>query len=290
MQTIRVTADGPLLETLAAQVGNRTRVKEWLKLRRIAVNGATAERHDVPLAAGDTVTIGPPRPVLAGQSVARIPIVFGDADVLVVDKPTGLLTIATDTERSRTAYAELTEFIKQTSPGGRGRIFIVHRLDRETSGLLVFARTPDAKQRLQDGWDDVEKHYLAVVDGVPEQPAGTIESELTETAAMTVFSGRKTGRSKHAVTHYQLLKTNGVRSLLEVRLETGRKHQIRVHLSDINCPVSGDDRYGRRRKSCSRLALHAARLSFPHPATGERMTFESELPRSLVSLLKPVPE
>jgi 23S rRNA pseudouridine1911/1915/1917 synthase len=159
-------------------------------------------------------------------------------------------------------------------------VFIVHRLDRETSGLLVFAKTESAKQALQDQWDSVEKKYLVVVQGRLDKPAGTIDSHLTETKAFEVFSGRQTQHSKHAVTHYTVLESGDGISLLEIRTETGRKHQIRVHLADIGHPIVGDGRYGKK-STASRLGLHASFLRFAHPTTGKPIEFASPLPGPL---------
>ncbi len=280
MKTITVAKDGPLLETLAAAVKNRTQAKQWLKLRRILVNGRTAERHDEPLKAGDVVTIGPPQRMPTSRSPRGLQIVFEDEAILVVEKPAGLLTIATDSEREQTAYIRATEHVRSNPRSPGGRVFIVHRLDRDTSGLLVFAKTEAAKQALQDQWDNVEKRYFAVVQGRLDQPSGTIESELVETKRFEVFSGRKTRLSKHAVTHYTVLESGDGISLLEVRTATGRKHQIRVHLADIGHPIVGDERYGRK-STAKRLGLHASYLRFSHPITGQAVEFESPLPGPL---------
>ncbi|HEX6986001.1 MAG TPA: RluA family pseudouridine synthase [Planctomycetaceae bacterium] len=279
MQTFRVEQTGLLLDYLAAAIGNRTRAKQWLKLRQVLVNGETADRHDRQLSPGDVIRIGPPQRAPSG-TIPGVEIVYEDDSILVVDKPAGLLTIATDAERTRTAYFKATEYVRQRSRPGDGRVFIVHRLDRETSGLLVFAKTEAAKHELQTGWEEVEKRYYAVVEGGPREKTGTIESELTETAAYGVFSGRKTKRSKHAVTHYTVLKEAETRSLLEIRTDTGRKHQIRVHLADLGHPIVGDARYGKGR-AAGRLGLHASYLRFRHPATGEFVEFRSELPAAL---------
>ncbi|MGC1272595.1 MAG: RluA family pseudouridine synthase [Planctomycetaceae bacterium] len=284
MQTFHIEQPGPLLDALARVINNRTRAKKWLRLGRITVNGEAAGRHDQPLAAGDVVRIeSNVVPTIPGR-IPGLEIVFEDESILVVDKPAGLLTIATDTERTKTAYFKVTEYLKSRQRGEPARAFIVHRLDRETSGLLLFAKTADAKQRLQDTWDDVEKRYFAIVEGAPAEPTGTVESDLTETAALSVFSGRKTKRSKHAVTHYTVQKDCGPHSLIEVRTETGRKHQIRVHLADLGHAIIGDDRYGKRRTS-GRLGLHACFLRFRHPVSGEFIEFRSELPVELARTL-----
>lgn len=280
MQTFRVEDGGPLLTWLARAAGSRTRAKKWLRDRQVTVNGKTAERHDLALSAGDVLRIGAPQRPARGGRIGQMPIVHQDDAILVVEKPAGLLTIATQTERSRTAYYQVGEYLK-TLGRGAARPFIVHRLDRETSGLLVFALTEEAKRTLQDTWDETEKRYYAVVHGTPEEPSGTIESWLAEAGVFKVVSGPKRRGAKHAVTHYTFLASAADgRALLEVRTDTGRKHQIRVHLADIGHPIVGDDKYGKK-KAAERLGLHASYLRFRHPTTGEHLEFHSPLPRSL---------
>lgn len=280
MQSFRVEQPGPLLDVLVHASGNRTQAKKCLRDRQVVVNDVVADRHDQPVAPGDVIRIGPPqKPVAVADRIERMPVVYQDDAILVVEKPAGLLTIATDTERSQTAYFKVNAYLKASSRG-EARAFIVHRLDRETSGLLVFALTEEAKRNLQDGWDEVEKRYYAIVFGTPVEPAGTIESYLSESESFKVYSGPKRLGAKHAVTHYRLLATVDSRSLLEVRTETGRKHQIRVHLQELGHVIVGDDRYGDKHAS-GRLALHASYLRFRHPVTGAPLEFRSELPRSL---------
>ena len=310
MQTFLAESAGPLLAVLAAATGNRTQVKQWFRLRQIAVNGTPAERHDQPVAAGDRIEVGPARRVPTESRVAGLTIVHEDDAILVIDKPAGLLAIATESERTRTAYHMVNEHLKRLNGDDSERIFIVHRLDRETSGLMLFARGFDLKQTLQDGWENVEKRYFAVVDGTPPEPTGRIESYLAENRALNVFSSPgRTANGKHAVTEYTVLKTTGQRSLLEVRTLTGRKHQIRVHLADLGCPIAGDDRYGKDAKNrfnppeklskkrlaalaeqappeAKRLGLHASFLRFRHPATGEFVEFRSDLPGPMAKLLR----
>lgn len=210
----------------------------------------------------------------------RIRIVFEDDSLIVVDKPAGLLTMATDSERSRTVYAALRESANRKRP--REKIFIVHRLDREASGLLVFAKTAEAKERLQDQFKDhtAGRRYVAAVEGRVTPGDFTIRSYLAENAAFRVYSTRKSGAGKLAVTHVHVIRATPNISLIEVRLETGRKHQIRVHLSERGHPIVGDKVYGSRSNPIRRLALHAAQLDFRHPVTGRLMHFEAPYPES----------
>ncbi|MBN1662363.1 MAG: RluA family pseudouridine synthase [Deltaproteobacteria bacterium] len=205
-------------------------------------------------------------------------ILYEDRDILVVDKPAGLLTMGTEREKERTAYANLTEYVRKGAAKSRARIFIVHRLDRETSGVLVFAKTFEAKDCLQSRWDETKKRYLAVVHGRCEKRTETITTYLAENSAHGVYSTVDPKNGKWAQTVYTVLRETKDFTLLDVELLTGRKHQIRVHLADRGHPVVGDKRYGRTDKAHRRLALHARSLSFRHPVSGEVLTFEAKAP------------
>lgn len=211
-------------------------------------------------------------------------IVFEDESVIVVDKPAGMLTIATETERSKTAYAILRAYANGKKP--EEKIFIVHRLDRDASGLLVFAKTIEAKERLQDQFKDhsAGRKYVAVVDGRVTADQFTIRSYLAENRAMRVYSTKKARAGKLAVTHVRVLKRSAKTTLIEARLETGRKHQIRVHLAERGHPIAGDKAYGSRSNPIRRLALHGAHLDFRHPQTGKRMEFDSPHPKMFEGL------
>jgi len=207
-----------------------------------------------------------------------IRLVFEDDTVIVIDKPAGLLTMGTETERSKTVYAILREAANSKRPAEK--IFIVHRLDREASGLLVFAKTTTAKEHLQNQFKDhsAGRVYAAIAEGrvLPEQ--FTIRSLLAENSAFRVYSTKRAGAGKSAITHVQVLKRGATTSRLEVRLETGRKHQIRVHLAERGHPIVGDKVYGGRNNALGRLALHGTHLEFQHPSSGERMRFDSPCP------------
>jgi len=212
-------------------------------------------------------------------------VLHEDGDILVVDKPPGLLTIATAKERLRTAYAAMTDHVREGA-GRRARIFIVHRLDRETSGVLVFAKHEEAKRFLQDNWEATRKRYLAVVHGRPERREGVIASRLVENRVHHVYSTTDPGRGRPARTAYRVLRVTRRFALLEIDLLTGRKNQIRVHLADIGHPVVGDRKYGDPKDVHLRLALHASSLTLPHPADGLPRTFESPLPPAFVRLVR----
>jgi len=213
-----------------------------------------------------------------------IEILFEDRDLIVIVKPAGLLTIATERERQRTAYAMLTEHVRRFRAA---RLFIVHRLDREASGLIVFAKTPEAKAVLQKQFEDhsAGRTYLAVTEGRIPGDEFTVESLLAENAAFHCYSTHDPTKGKRAVTHVKVLQRTPHRTLVEVRLETGRKHQIRVHLADERFPIVGDPAYGNKRSPIRRMALHGAALTFRHPHTGESMTFTAPLPADVASLM-----
>lgn len=205
-------------------------------------------------------------------------VLYEDNDIIVVEKPCGLLTMGTDRDKSRTVHAILNEYVRKGNPRSRNRIYIVHRLDRETSGILILAKSEPAKIFLQGHWQETDKRYLAVVYGSLTPKAGTISSYLAENSAFTVYSTSDRALGKLSHTEYTVLKeTNGL-SLLEIHPLTGRKHQIRVHLSEKGHPVVGDRKYGKGNDAYGTLALHARSISFTHPVSGKRLTFETGIP------------
>lgn len=218
-------------------------------------------------------------------------ILHEDRDIIVVNKAAGLLTIGTGRDGGRTAHAALDDYVKKGNYKSHARIFVVHRLDRDTSGVLVFAKTEEAKLTMQENWKDAKKTYLAFVEGHPDPAEGTISSYLTESESRRVYSTRdpKEGRLSH--TEYKVIKTVGERSLMEIRLLTGRKNQIRVHLADKGWPIVGDGKYGRKIRNNKRLALHSFKLSLPHPYSGKMMDFEAPVPATFHQMAAaPAPE
>lgn len=215
-------------------------------------------------------------------------ILHDDRDILVVDKAPGLLTMGTNREKEATAYYRLTDYVRKGNPKSRERVYIVHRLDREVSGILVFARSEAAKNALQAQWPSVDKHYLALVHGVPEEPEGTFSSYLLEHGVHTVRSTANPKRGRLSHTAYKVLAHSRGISLLDINLLTGRKHQIRVHLAENNLPIVGDKKYGDKHYGARRLALHAKSIAFQHPHSGEPCFFETRIPR-LFSRMLPKP-
>ncbi|MBN2829822.1 MAG: RNA pseudouridine synthase [Candidatus Cloacimonetes bacterium] len=212
-------------------------------------------------------------------------IIHEDRDILVVDKPAGILTIATDAEETNTLYYMLTDYVRKGNPKSIYRIFIVHRLDKDTSGIIVFAKSEQAKKYLQDNWEKTEKHYLALVAGTFKEKTGVLESYLVENKAHNVYSTPDSTLGKLARTEYKVLKESNNFSLLDITLHTGRKHQIRVQFADINHPLAGDKKYGVEKVKFNRLGLHSYSLSFDHPYSKERVTFRTKIPAFVHKLI-----
>ena len=214
-------------------------------------------------------------------------VLYEDHDILVVDKRSGLLTVSSAKHKEKTAYYRLTDYVRKGNKKSRNRIFIVHRLDRDTSGVIVFAKNEKAKRTLQDQWQTFKKTYFAVVRGVLPEKQGVITSYLAENSIHKMYSVNKKNpeKGKLAKTGYKVLKESEKYSLIEVDLLTGRKNQIRVHFSEKGYPVAGDKKYGGKDKNIKRLTLHAASLTILHPFTKAEMTFESKVPGYFYSLV-----
>ena len=213
-------------------------------------------------------------------------ILYEDRDILVVDKISGLLTVSSEKVIDNTAYYFLNEYVRKGNQKSRNRVFIVHRLDRDTSGVIVFAKNEKAKRYLQEEWQGFEKKYYALVHGTMPDKKGVITSYLAENSVHKMYSGADPQKGKLAKTSYKVLRESSKYSLLEIDLLTGRKNQIRVHLADKGCPVAGDKKYGVKKKGITRLTLHAASLTIVHPFSKEKMTFSTKLPAYFESLMK----
>jgi 23S rRNA pseudouridine1911/1915/1917 synthase len=254
---------------------SRRGLKRWLAACRVRVNGAVVRRGDLVVGPNDLVELAAaparacPRP---------LSLVHEDAEILVVDKPSGLLSIATERERTRTAYRLLRDWVAARGPAG-SRLFVVHRLDRETSGLIVFAKSADAKRSLQAQFAAraVERIYVALVEGAMRATQGTLISRLTENRALRVRTTVDRREGREAITRYRVLERRRHATLVELRLVTGRRGQIRAQLAAAGHPIVGDREFGSRTDPLGRPALHATRLGFVHPRGG-RVSFESPLP------------
>jgi 23S rRNA pseudouridine1911/1915/1917 synthase len=283
-----ISQPGPLLEQMfsAWPDEKKKQIRTWLKFQAVTVNGRPVSQFNHPLAIGDTVSIRSDRFAIPKTTLpSGIKIFFEDASLLVIEKPTNLLSIASEAEPEKTAYFQLTDYLRQSHTRSKERVWIVHRLDRETSGLMVFAKTPEAKETLQKNWDTFEKKYEAVVEGHLPQEAGTFVSDLDESNPFKVFIRPASTLTRHAITHYRLLKKNRHRSLVELTLETGRRHQLRVQLSAVGCPIVGDEKYGAKTDPAKRLGLHSCFLRFPHPLSKQELLFTCPLPKALAKLV-----
>jgi 23S rRNA pseudouridine1911/1915/1917 synthase len=283
-----ISQPGPLLEQMfsAWPDEKKKQIRTWLKFQAVTVNGRPVSQFNHPLAIGDTVSIRSDRFAIPKTTLpSGIKIFFEDASLLVIEKPTNLLSISSEAEPEKTAYFQLTDYLRQSHTRSKERVWIVHRLDRETSGLMVFAKTPEAKEILQKNWDTFEKKYEAVVEGHLSQEAGTFESDLDESNPFKVFIRPASTLTRHAITHYRLLKKNRHRSLVELTLETGRRHQLRVQLSAVGCPIVGDEKYGAKTDPAKRLGLHSCFLRFPHPLSKQELLFTCPLPKALGKLV-----
>ncbi len=214
-----------------------------------------------------------------------IAVLYEDRDILVVDKPAGLLTVATEREKSRTARSILTDYIREGCGKCRKHLYVVHRLDRDTSGTIIFAKSEEAMLRMKAAWKQTEKKYLAVVHGACEKSSDTITTYLAEDKEYYVYSTPDSTKGRLSQTAYKVLRVTKRYSLLEVALLTGRKNQIRVHLAGIGHPIVGDTKYGKKDESQPRMALHARSISFVHPFNGRHLKLESEVPAFFAKLV-----
>jgi len=205
-------------------------------------------------------------------------ILYEDRDIIVIDKSSGLLTVKAKYEKEKTAHHILTNYIRKGSFKSTKQVFVVHRLDRDTSGVLVFAKSFKAKENLKLQWKSVKKKYLAMVHGILTEKSGIITSYLSENEDYEVSSVKDSRKGELAKTRYKVLKEAKRFSLLEIELLTGKKNQIRVHFSEKGHPLVGDDKYGKKGEPKSRLALHSHYLTFRHPHSGKELTFEAEVP------------
>ena len=278
-----------LMEFLIAKMGgmSRSSIKSLLGHRQISVNDKIITQFDFLLKPNDKVTVNSTRGNLE-LTHPKLRIIFEDNDLIVVEKKEGLLTVTTGTGDDTTAFSILKNHVKKSSPANK--IYTVHRLDRETSGVLVFSKNRNAQHTFRNNWQEIvtKRTYVALVEGKVAKEKDRIVSWLTENeVSLKIRSSKTDNGGKEAITNYKLLKSNEEFSLLEIELETGRKNQIRVHLESIGHPIVGDRKYGSS-VSIGRLALHARVLEFYHPVTGEIMHFETQIPKEFLRLVNKV--
>ena len=282
------TAQEParLLDALFAAMPQRKRttVKDFLRLGQVMVDGQVTTKFDQPVTAQTHIDVNTSRQWQTFSN-PRLKIVYEDDDILVVNKGYGLLSMGNDRVHQGTAYELLRDYLKRKDP--RNKLFIVHRLDQHTSGLMMFAKSPEAKEAMQHNWNNMvlERNYAAVVEGHVADDQGRIQSYLAENTQHIVYSTDDATQGKLAVTNWRKVRSRGGYTLLDVSLDTGRKNQIRVHLKDMGHPIAGDKKYGARTSPIHRLALHARTLRFIHPITKADMNFELPLPASFSRLV-----
>ncbi|GAB3940167.1 RluA family pseudouridine synthase [Spirosoma harenae] len=285
--TITVSESAELMAFLMAKLPhkNRNNIKALLRNKQILVDGRVYTQFNHPVQPGQIVTVAANRVPETAQ-YRGLTILYEDPSIIVINKQAGLLSMATNKEQNRTAYGILSSYVKKVNPGNK--IFIIHRLDRETSGVMMFAKSEKVQQLMQESWNATTKQrtYMALVEGVPNPPSGTISSYLRESKALIVYSSQNPENGQFSITNYRVVKAANGYALIALELETGRKNQIRVHMQDIGHPIVGDSKYGAETDPIGRLGLHAEVLAFEHPITGESMRFEAPVPKSFLSVLK----
>jgi 23S rRNA pseudouridine1911/1915/1917 synthase len=264
---------------------SRNKIKTLLREKQVLVDGQAVTLYNQLLRPNQKVEVTWDT-ISKEKRYRGMSIVFEDKDLIVIDKRPGVLSIATTTERMQTAYRILSRHVKKQNPANK--IFVVHRLDRDTSGLMMFAKSEKIKKIFQDTWHTTitERTYVAVVEGPVKESEGVITSYLKENKALIVCSSQEPDDGLRAVTRYQTIKSNKKYSLLKVNLETGRKHQVRVHLKDLGHSIVGDKKYGSTVNPIGRLALHASVLAFTHPITKQPLHFETPIPRKFLKLFQ----
>ncbi|MFV0536174.1 MAG: RluA family pseudouridine synthase [Dysgonomonas sp.] len=287
LQEIKADKPTQLLDFLIEKQVRKSRnaIKSLLAHKQIKVNGKLITQFDFELNKGDRVAVMKFDQSRKEKKMKGLKIVFEDEDFIIVDKEAGFLSVSTDKEKMRTVYGLLNEYVKKQNKNAR--VFVLHRLDREVSGLLIFARTAELQDVFQKNWDNLVKKYLytGVVDGVPAKKEDTLVSWLTENKNFVMMSSSYDNGGLKSVSHYKVLKSVGHYSLLEFDLETRRKNQLRVQMQQIGCPIVGDKKYGASKNPIKRIALHAGELQLKHPTTGELLEFKSSLPKVMQQLL-----
>lgn len=285
IKEFKVHEETELLKFLFAKFPNLSRnaVKSILSGHFVSVNGAPVSQFDLKLSKDDIVIVSKQR--ITKKNRQDLPIIFEDDEFIVLNKPSGLLTIPSDKEKGRTAYRMVNDYVQQKDK--HNRIFVVHRLDEDTSGVLMFAKNPKIKDILQKNWSDIVKArgYYAIVEGKMEKKEDTLIDYLKENSLNLMYVSDDKKNGKKCITKYKVMKSNKEYSLLDVNIETGRKNQIRVQLGHIGHHVIGDDKYGEPKDPLKRLGLHAYKLSFVHPISKRVYEFKTAIPAEFEKLL-----
>ncbi len=280
----------PLLAFLGEKMNGKSRndLKAWLKYGQIMCDCQITSAFDAPVLPGRGVQINTSRPFVVLRH-PRLQLVYEDDDVIVINKGYGLLSVGTQSHRKEeTAYDILRSYVKEKNPSNK--IYVVHRLDRDTSGLMMFAKTEEAQETLRHNWNNMvlDRLYVALLEGYVAQDEGFVKSHLTENSQFVVYSTNNPEEGKLALTRYKILKRANGLSLVEFSLDTGRKNQIRVHASEMGHPIMGDRKYGAKESRLHRLCLHARTLRFAHPITRKDMHFEIPIPSKFLAAVRGV--
>ncbi|MDR1984518.1 MAG: RluA family pseudouridine synthase [Prevotellaceae bacterium] len=282
---LKVSHDAELQDYIIEATGkSRTSVKSLFAHKQIFVDGKNISQYNFNVKKNQLITINSVGTSYdkSDNKLNNLKIIFEDTDIIVVEKPSGMLSVSTGKGNEITAYSLLRNYVKTESLFNK--IFIVHRLDKSTSGLMLFAKNEQAKRILQSNWNSFvqQRKYVAVVCGKVRNESGTIISYLKENAAMQMYASQNAEDAQRAVLYYKVLKSNNWFSLIDVELETGRKNQIRVQMQEMGHSIAGDKKYGGKPSSIGRLALHARTLEFIHPITRERMSFSTKIPKKFL--------
>lgn len=284
------TSDAPkaLMEFIMESMpdAKRNDVKKWLRYGHMAINGAVKTAFDAPVEPGSEVALNVTRPIPVFHH-PRIELVYEDDDVMVINKGYGMLSVGTASKKQEeNAYDIMRQYVKNVDP--RNKLWVVHRLDRHTTGLMMFAKSERAQEVLRHNWNNIilERLYVALLEGYLEQDNGFVKSRLAENSQYVVYTTNVPGEGRLAVTHYEVMGRGNGYTLAHFSLDTGRKNQIRVHASDLGHPIAGDRKYGAQTSPINRLALHAQTLRFAHPITKKDMNFESPVPREFYGVIR----
>jgi len=293
LQEIKVKESGELLQFLEANQVRKSRnaIKSLLAHKQINVNGKLATQYNLPLKTGDVVRVMRFNQEKKRNKLKGLTIEYEDDYLIVINKESGVLSISTDKERVRTVYNVLNEYVKKKKK--MARVFVLHRLDREVSGLMVFAKSDDIQVLYQKNWDRLVPvyTYVAVVEGVPEPKNGTVTSWLTEDKNYVMRTSTTDNGGLESTTHYKTLKSNDRYALLSFRLETRRKNQIRAQMKQIGHSVVGDKKYGAKDNPIKRIALHAQDMILTHPVSGQKIEFNAPVPKVMTQLItRPEPK
>jgi len=276
----KVRKETTLLEFLFENIKGQSRnsIKGMLKHHLISVDGAPITQFDFKLVPEDTVIVSK-NPIRGKKEfLTKPPIIYEDDEIIVINKPSGLLSIASDKEKGKTAYRMVTDYVQRDN--AHNRIFVVHRLDEDTSGVLMFSKNAKLQEAFQNKWNDLVKDrgYYAICDGVFTEKEGTVKSYLKTNSLQLMYSSNDKKNGKLSITHYKVMKENENYSLLDVHIDSGRKNQIRVHMGDLGHNVIGDDKYGEPTNPIKRLGLHAYSLEIVHPITKKLLKFKANMP------------